>query len=340
VGRVMKLPKFIHGFIDRHGRPRYYLRRKGYQKVPLPGLPYSTAFLDAYAEAIAGQPPTRVGKGRAPGTMDALALSYFASPAFSQLSHNTKINYRRAIERFCRQHGSKVAAELQRQHVIKLIAALADRPQAANQLRKILRALMQHAIEINMRADDPTKDVKRMKSRSDFHHPWTEIEIAQFEAHWPTGTRERLALGLLLYSGQRSGDVRRMGSQHIEAGDIRVRQEKTGTELLIPIHPRLREILDATPSNHLTFIVNDHGGPYTAGSFANWFKKACRASGLAHCSAHGLRHAAARRLAQAGATPHEVAAITGHRSLNEVARYTRSADQRNLAAAALSKVKG
>jgi integrase len=65
----------------------------------------------------------------------------------------------------------------------------------------------------------------------------------------------------------------------------------------------------------------------------------CDAAGLKHCSAHGLRKAAARRLAEAGCTEHEIAAITGHASLREVARYTRAADQKRLAAVAMEKVK-
>jgi len=62
-------------------------------------------------------------------------------------------------------------------------------------------------------------------------------------------------------------------------------------------------------------------------------------AGLRHCSAHGLRKAAARRLAEAGCTAHEIAAITGHASLNEVQRYTRAADQQKLAASAMEKTR-
>ena len=44
--RVMRrLPKFVHEFIDRHGRPRYYFRRPGFESKPLHGLPYSAAFM-------------------------------------------------------------------------------------------------------------------------------------------------------------------------------------------------------------------------------------------------------------------------------------------------------
>jgi hypothetical protein len=48
---------------------------------------------------------------------------------------------------------------------------------------------------------------------------------------------------------------------------------------------------------------------------------------------------AARRLAEAGCTEHEIAAITGHASLREITRYTKAADQKRLAAAAMEKVK-
>jgi hypothetical protein len=38
--------------------------------------------------------------------------------------------------------------------------------------------------------------------------------------------------------------------------------EKTGKPLMIPVHPELRAILDATPSEHLTFLVTTTGKPY------------------------------------------------------------------------------
>jgi integrase len=53
---------------------------------------------------------------------------------------------------------------------------------------------------------------------------------------------------------------------------------------------------------------------------------------------HGLRKAAARRLAEAGCTEKEIAAVTGHTTLKEVARYTRAADQKLLAAGAVAKL--
>ena len=130
-----------------------------------------------------------------------------------------------------------------------------------------------------------------------------------------------------------------MGRQHVSNGALQVRQLKTGTELSIPVHPALAAIIAETPTDHLTFLTTQFGQPFTAAGFGNWFREQCDGAGLKHCSAPGLRKAAARQLAEAGCTEHEIAAITGHASLREIARYTKTVDQKKLAAAAMEKVK-
>ena len=120
---------------------------------------------------------------------------------------------------------------------------------------------------------------------------------------------------------------------------LHMRQVKTGTELAIPLHPVLDAIIADTPNEHLTFVMTAFGKPFTAAGFGNWFREKCNAANLPHCSAHGLRKAAARRLAEAGCSEHEIGAITGHASLREIVRYTRAADQKRLAIAAMKKVK-
>jgi integrase len=107
-----------------------------------------------------------------------------------------------------------------------------------------------------------TTGVKRPKLSSEGWHTWTEDEIAQFEARHPIGSPARLALALTLYTGQRASDLIRMGRQHVRDGQISVAQQKTGACVWIPLHPHLKAILDATSSDHLTFIVTEHGKPY------------------------------------------------------------------------------
>ncbi len=261
--RVMRrLPKFVHGFIDRHGRPRFYFRRPGFKPRPLKGLPWSPEFMAAYEEALAGQ-MAQVGSDRVqPGTIRALAVSYYNSAAFRSMQASTQSVYRNIIDRFCgekdkqgHEHGDKRAATLQREHIVKLMAARAEKPDGANGLRKALRAMMKHAVEMGLRADDPTRDVRAIRVKSDGFHSWTDAEIAQFERRHPVGSRARLAFALLLYTGQRRSDVVRMGRQHIRDGVLQVRQQKTGAELAIPVHAHLAAIVADTPSDHLTFLT-------------------------------------------------------------------------------------
>ena len=340
-------PKYVHGFIDRHGKPRFYFRRAGFKKVPLPGLPWSGQFMEAYEQAIAGQPASLdVGaKHTKPGSIRALAISYFQSVDYRSMQARTQRVYRGLIERFSEQadkdgnkFGDKRAALIGREHVVRLLATKADKPEAANQCRTVVRARMKHAVEIGHRADDPTRDVRAIRVWSDGFHSWSDAEIAQFEKCHPIGSRARLAFALLLYTGQRRSDVVRMGCQHVRDGVLTVRQQKTGTKLSIPVHPTLQAILNAV-SDNLTFLTTQFGKPFTSNGFGNWFRNQCNAAGLPQCSAHGLRKAAARRLAEAGCTAHEIASITGHASLKQIAHYTRAADQGRLASAAMEKVK-
>jgi integrase len=332
-------PKYVHGFVDRHGKPRFYFRKAGFKKLPLPGLPWSPEFMAAYEQALAAQ-PVQVGIAHVkPGTLRALAVSYFASPVFRTKKPGTQRIYRYIIDRLCLEHGDKRPALLHREHVIKLIAVHVEKPGMARAMHRSLRALMQHAVEIGMRADDPTRDVRAIPAKGDGYHSWTEAEIAQFEKQHPIGSRTRLAFALLLYSGQRRSDVVTMGRQHMTDGVLVIRQQKTGRTVWIPVHETLASIIAETPSGNLTFLVNEHGKPYTAAGFGNWFRDQCRIAGLNGCSAHGLRKAAARRLAEAGCSAHEIAAITGHATLKEVARYTEAVDRRKLAASAMAKIK-
>jgi enterobacteria phage integrase len=120
---------------------------------------------------------------------------------------------------------------------------------------------------------------------------------------------------------------------------IRVVQGKTGERLTIEIHPELRRALNAHPREHHVIIATAFGRPFTEKGYGQWMAKAIERAGLpAECVTHGLRKAAARNLAEHGATAKEIAAITGHRTLKEVSRYTADADQTKLAKAAIARL--
>ena len=337
-GSPMKRPpKYVQAFIDRNGKPRFYFRRPGFKSVPLPGLPWSPQFMEVYESALSGQ-PLQIGASKTkPGTVSAAIVGYYYDQSFLALAPSTQRPLRGILERFRAEHGDKRIALLQRQHIIALLRS--KKRFAARHWLMAIRALMKYAVEIGLREDNPAAGVKLPNLKTDGYHSWTEAEIAQFQAYHRLGTRARFALTLLLYTGQRRGDVIRMGRQHIRDGIMHVRQQKTGIELAIPIHGTLASTIAEAPADHLTFLTTRNGKPFSPAGFGNYFRDCCNEAGLSHCSAHGLRKAAARRLAEAGCTMHEIAAITGHASLSEVQRYTKAADQKRLALSAMQKAK-
>ena len=109
----------------------------------------------------------------------------------------------------------------------------------------------------------------------------------------------RARVGIAALHAQRRSDVVRMGRQHIKDGVLTIKQLKTGVTLAIPVHPHLQAVIDATPCEHLTFMVTTTGKPYGGNHFSESFREWCDAAGLPkRCSAHGLRKAACRRLAE------------------------------------------
>lgn len=144
---------------------------------------------------------------------------------------------------------------------------------------------------------------------------------------------------LLLYTGQRRSDVVRMGRQHVRNGIMSIVQQKTGQDVHIPLHHDLAAILDALPLDNLSFLVTAQGKPFSPPGFTNWFHDMVREAGLPDkLSPHGLRKATCRRLVEAGCTPHEIMAISGHRSLAEVTRYTVAAGRKDLAMRAIASL--
>jgi integrase len=307
-------------------------RRRGFTTY-LTGIPWSEDFMRQYAAAIEGvkEQAGNVGIERTkPGSVNALCVSYYRSPEFRGLKATTQALRRNIIERFRNEHGDKPISRLGRAHIKDIIGAKAETPEAANNLLKVLRVLLDYAVSIEMLASNPAIGVKRYKSRSEGFHPWSEAEAVQFETVYPIGTKERLALALLLYTGQRVSDVARMGWQHVKGKCIAVRQEKTDTPLMLKMHPELVRILAAVPRSNMTFLVTDRGAAFSAAGLSNWFGKRCRAAGLSHCTAHGLRKLALTRRANAGASTEMLKAFGGHKTSKNVEPYIRSVNQARL----------
>jgi integrase len=324
--------KYVQSFGGYH-----YFRRRGMPRIPLPGIVGSAEFMAAYQQALAAAPlPIGASKRSKPGSISAAVAEYYQSQAFRSLTGGTPAQRRSILERFREQHGHMPLASLPKEFIVALLDTM--EPNTARLWLRALRHFLRWGEHRKLISADPTWTIRIKPPKSDGHHTWTENEIAAFEAAHPVGSKARLALALGLYTAQRRSDVIRIGRQHMHDGVLTVRQQKTGTALTIPVHAELQKVIDATPIGHLTLLTTRFGRSYRDNNFSDQFRAWCEDAGLPQaCVFHGLRKAAARRLAEAGCTAHEIAAMTGHKSLREVEHYTRAADQVRLAKAAMAK---
>jgi integrase len=353
------LPKHCGWNVDRPDGKRRVRFRKGGFSTYLTGIPWSEDFMRQYAAALEGvkAQSTDIGAGRSvAGTVNALIAAYLdprSTSPFKTVAAETRRTRRNILENFRKVHGGKLlfgtdnngrrTMLLTREHVQRIVNEKAGTLFAQRNFLNTLRALFKWAAKEGRIPDDPTLGVTREKVKTTGYKTWSEDHISRFEAAHSIGSKARLAFGLLLYTGQRRSDVVKMGRQHVHHGVLTIDQGKTegGEEahLEIPVHPKLQEIIDATPTVGVkTFLVTHFGKPYSAPGFGNWFRELCDQAGSPDVSAHGLRKAAGRRLAEIGCSANQIAAILGHASLSEVQRYTKAADRKRMAREAMAKL--
>ncbi len=342
--------KYVNSFANpdrKNGAVRHYFRKRGMKDIPLPGVPGSEEFMAAYQMALAGMPdaarPEIGAKRTEPGTVDALAVSYYKSDGWQHgLDGETRKTRRRIIERFRERHGAKRVALLRREHVMKMLTEI-EGASARRSWFKSIRPLLQHAVP-TMLKDDPTFGIATPKlPRTKGHHSWFNTEIAAYRAFWPCGTQQRLVFEFALETVSRRGEVVRLGPQHVYTGSkgeprIRIARIHGSDDVDIPITPELKAAIDAMPRAHLTFIVTAYGRPRSRFGLGTDFARWAREAGLPdHCRLHGLKKAGMARLADAGDTTHELMAVSGHKTLAEVERYTKGANKKTLADSGMAK---
>lgn len=339
--RDPSLPKHCSWYTDRHGkkRLRHQLRGKThYFKAEL-GSP---EWLAEYRQYEGSQSATieRFPKG----SFGDLISRYYRSQDFLSQGETSQNKVRAIIEAFRKGRDAWPVALADFEAIDEILARAAKKrksadgkrmlggPAAAQRLRKILMRLFRHAVRCKMITTNPVAETQAVTYKTKGHHTWTEDEIAAYQARHPLGTKARLALEIILWTGQRRGDAYRFGPAHVRKGKVDHVQEKTGKTIKLPIAPQLREAIDAMPAVGLeAFLVTEAGKPFSKAGFGNWFRDRCDEAGLYHCAAHGLRKAIARRLAQARATQQQIKAVGGWSNDAQVRIYTADAEQELLA---------
>jgi integrase len=215
--------------------------------------------------------------------------------------------------------------------------------EAARKLRKELRRFFGFAVKLGWFSKNPVEESQAVKvapsERSTGYYTWSEEDIARYRARWPLGTKQRLAMELILWTDQRKVDAIHLGRQHVRDGKFVIRQSKTGKRLVLPIAQPLAAAIDAMPaSDAMCFIVTEWGRPFSVKGFGGWFREQCDAAGLPRCTAHGLRKATMRRMAELEMPNKSMKSVSGHSKDDEVARYTEAANQERLAESAIRRL--
>jgi integrase len=321
---------------------RYYVRLPGRPKIRIYGEPGSEEFMAAYRAALKGdhQPPQPKSAPVifAPRTLGRGVLDYYTSTAFQVLSESRKRSRRLILNKIIDASGHELVRLITKAVIQKGMDRRAATPAAANEFLKSMRAVLDYLVGIDELKENPAKLVKYNPIKTDGFHIWTIDEVAQFVEHHGLGSKAVLALALLLFTGQRRGDVIKMGPQHVKDGFVRLRRGKTGEAGIIPVLPALQAVIDASEIGHLTYLVTAFGKPFSDAGIGNWFRDRCDEANLHHCSAHGLRKAGATIAADRGATDEQLMALFGWRSRRQVSTYTRGANRKKLAIEAGSRI--
>jgi integrase len=322
-----KRPPYLHKTTTRHGATAWYVWKRPGPKIRIRGDYGSKAFMDAYKAALWGERPEKAAE-RA-GSLGAVIEAYRRSGAWARLAATSRRQRDNMLDRVARKIGEMPIGKVSRAMIVETRDSL--KPGAAHHFVFTMRGLFKWAQENGYVDDDPTQGVKVAHPKTDGFHTWTDAEIAAFERQWPVGTRERLGFAILLHTGLRISDAVRASSRNIVDGErMEIVAAKTGTPVILPLHPELKAVLDASPLGNDSFIGMSWD------TFGRAFKKACDEAGVKG-RAHGLRKAAATRLAEAGASVPELNSVFGWTGAKMALKYTQKADRARLARQAIER---
>jgi integrase len=332
-------PPHLHRQVTRHGKVVWYVRIGKGPRIRIKAEFSSDEFRAEYEAAVDGKP--RIKRGL-PGreTLAWLIGQYRETAVWAALSPATRRQRDNIFKGVIGLSGNEPFSRINEASIVAGRDRRSATPSQARNYLDAMRGLFRWAKKAKHVSKDPTAEVENPpRPKGDGFIPWTEEHVTAYERRWPLGTRQRVWLDVLLYTGLRRGDAVRLGKQHVREGVATIRTEKSQGSIIVtlPILPVLQGTLDGGPCGELTFICGESGKPLTKESFGNLFKDACKAAGVPG-SAHGVRKIAATTAANNGATVAQLEAIFGWSGGTMASLYTRAADRRRLAMEAMHKV--
>ena len=356
---LVRLPGLLQ---ERHrnGSPRWRVRVEGdtTRRIPLPVGPDHADFLHHYHAARAGE-TWRPGRVHAvERSLDWLCGRYLdflqRMVEAGQMSPATLRQRRSVLTRLCDHldpDGTRYGAcdmDAPTSAFLAVRDAWADRPGAADNLVKTIRAVYAWSIERGEMDHNPAAGIASINRTGSGAVPWTADDLRRFKEHHPRGTTPHLWLTLQAFTACRIGDAIWLGRGNETVVDGQVWLEwqprKRGSApVSIPMLPPLYEATRASNVVGAAYILGQRGRPYSsAESLRNQVRRWCDDAGLPERSSHGIRKAMGELMAENGCTQHQIMAVMAHTNARTSEVYTKHAKRRTLAAdgmAALAALK-
>lgn len=329
-------------FIDVRGKERCRFRRNGVSLyLPHPSSrDYRAAYDVAMGKAEGAIPLAPRAK---PGSINDLLPRFYESTKFKQGGNEWRKTRKAVLEAFREEYGDDLVSAFRTKDIDAILARKIDKADgkggthAAKRLREQLLRLFDFAERQEWIRRNPVVNSEEIDHKKIGFYAWTEADITQYREKWPLGSKPRLALEMMLWTGVRRGDARLLPPP--KDGRIKGKAGKTGKTFDLPVAPPLVAAIEAMPAVGIsTLLVTEYGKPFTAAGFGNWFRDQCRKAGLEQCTAHGLRKALTRRAADQGVSQQGLKALGQWSGDREVAVYVAGANQRRLAETAISDV--
>jgi integrase len=282
----------------------------------------------------------------APGSFADLILRYRQSPRVMAWGQATLRKNDRILAQFMDANARFMVADFRRGDFIALRDSMGKTPSEANNWAKVVRGMLDYAVDLEMIPFNPAARVKRLKvPNPDGYRTWRDDEIAAYQLHWPRGSLPRLVLTLALCTGAARGDLAGLGWANVHGARLRYRRAKTGAAVDIPVLPDLDEELTQVPPGRMTFLETRNGTVRSGWALGNLMARWVAEAGLGGkdasghlLSLHGLRKAGARRFAEAGCSPYDLMAWFGWTDIKQAAHYTKAYSRARSADAAAERL--
>ena len=272
------------------------------------------------------------------GSIGSIIQEFRASSGYRDYKTRTRLNYNLFLLEWER-YAQYAITEVKRGQVLKMRDAIAAKRGngAATIFANVTSKLFAFALEREYLEHSPCRRLEPIPLGKVL--AWTDSEVAKVLSAFPAYLAR--AVILAMFTAQRRGDLVKMKWADIGRRiphTIYVKQEKTGVELDIPIHPTLTVALGEWKTSNLkgdTILLNTHGVAFHPDQLSSIMRTNLRVQNLNGLGVHGLRKFCAAKLATLGCSTHEIMAITGHRTLKMVEEYTRSAEMDRMAVSAM-----